>query len=180
MSRAPLTPLLALLVAACMPAPYGEGPPPERRTETAAAEGATVVGRVSPEGTLVADTIEQAQPDTVRVERETVVTGEIRPAAELETGVPAGPGAAGGTLATGWRVQIFASRAEADAAEAATRLRGATGDAVPIYVEWDDPWYKVRVGDHADRADAERLKERLAGLGWPEAWVVRTTIRTAP
>lgn len=179
MSRAASAPVLVALLLACVPVPYEERPPPERRSENAGEE-ATVVGHVSPAGTLVADTLERALPDTARVERETVVTGEIRPAAELETGPPAGEGSVGRTLATGWRVQVFASRAEADAAAVATRARRATGDAVPVYVEWDDPWYKVRAGDHSDRAEAERLRERLTQLGWPEAWVVRTTIRTVP
>lgn len=177
--RFALVPVLALVAAACAHAPYEEPLPPPAG-ETSAREGATVVGRVSPEGTLVADTLEHARPDTARVERETVVTGEIRPAAELETGPPPAAGRETATLATGWRVQVYASRDESEAAAVATRVRGATGDAVPVYVEWDDPWYKVRVGDHADRADAERLREGLVSRGWSEAWVVRTTIRTVP
>jgi len=180
MSRAVPAPILVALFVACVPVPYEDGPPPERRSEPAAGEAATVVGHVSPGGTLVADTLERAQPDTVRVERETVVTGEIRPAAELEVRASDGAGEGGARLATGWRVQVFASRAESEAATVATRVRSATGDAAPVYVEWDDPWYKVRVGDHSDRAEAERVRERLMQLGWPEAWVVRTTIRTVP
>jgi hypothetical protein len=185
-------PLALLLALACMPARYREAPPPEDSERAAAeeaaspgtTEGATVVGRVSPEGTLVADTLERALPDTVRVERETVVTGEIRSTAELETrGVGeagAEAGAAGGTLATGWRVQVFASREQPEAAARATRVQEALVDRVPVYVERDDPWFKVRVGDFRDRGAAERLREELVGLGWTDAWAVRTTIRTTP
>jgi hypothetical protein len=139
-----------------------------------------VVGHVSPEGILIADTLERSLPDTARVERETVVTGEIRPAAELESKQPAAAGDEAGTLATGWRVQVFASRAQPEATAQATRVRSALGDQVPVYVERDDPWYKVRAGDFFDRLPAELLRERLVGLGWPEAWAVRTTIRTTP
>jgi hypothetical protein len=124
-----------------------------------------VVGHVSPEGTLVADTLAHSLPDTARVERETVVTGEIRPAVGL---------------ATGWRVQVFASRARPEAEIEATRVERAIDDPAPVYVEWDDPWYKVRVGDFPDRGAAERLREHVAGLGWPGAWAVQTTIRTTP
>jgi hypothetical protein len=180
----------ALLVAlTCMPARYREAPPPEDSERAAAEEaaspgtreGATVVGRVSPEGTLVADTLERALPDTVRVERETVVTGEIRSSAELQTRAAGEAGAvAGGTLATGWRVQVFASREQPEAAARAIRVQEALGDQVPVYVERDDPWFKVRVGDFRDRPAAERLREELVGLGWTDAWAVRTTIRTTP
>lgn len=188
-----------LLAVACMPARYREAPPPETSERAAAVdtsrgadpmsargapEGATVVGRVSPDGTLVADTLARALPDTVRVERETVVTGEIRSAAELETGERGEPGTAvggeAGTLATGWRVQVFASREQPEAAARATRLQEALGETVPVYVERDDPWFKVRAGDFTDRAAAERLRDELAALGWSDAWAVRTTIRTAP
>ena len=180
-----------LLAAACMPARYREAPPPET-PEWGAEEdpaagmppGATVVGRVSPEGTLVADTLARALPDTVRVERETVVTGEIRSREELETRGSGEAGAAAAaeaaTLATGWRVQVFASREQAEATARATRVREALGDRVPVYVERDDPWFKVRVGDFADRPAAERLRDELVGLGWADAWAVQTTIRTAP
>lgn len=180
--------LTLLFVAACMPARYRETPPPERdpaaaegaRGEGAASEGATVVGHVTPDGALLADTLKEWRPDTARVERETVVTGEIRPATELETAPPPTVGAEPATLATGWRVQIFASRSQDEASSAATRVRDALGDQTPVYVERDDPWFKVRVGDLSDRAAAERLRERVAGQGWPDAWAVRTTIRTTP
>lgn len=186
--RGYLTAALVLTVA-CVPARYREEPPPpevKQAPEGAArgierpAAGGTVVGHVAPDGTLVADTLARAVPDTARVERETVVTGEIRPAAELETEPPAASGEEPGTLATGWRIQIFASRSETEAAAEATRARTALGDQAPVYVESDDAWFKVRVGDFSDRGAAERLRARLADLGWVEAWAVRTTIRTAP
>ena len=188
MSRLPAVALL-LAAAACMPARYREEPPPEDRSDEATARaaaraanpsGTTVVGHVSPDGILVADTLARSTPDTARVERETVVTGEIRPAAELETDRPAVADEEPATLATGWRVQVYASRDETEAAGEATRVRDALAGEAPVYVERDDPWYKVRVGDFGDRTAADRLRERLAGLGWPEAWAVRTTIRTAP
>lgn len=192
--------IAALLAVACMPARYREELPPGTRDSVgrsgaegavdATAEGsadaaspdagATVVGRVTPDGTLIADTLAAPVPDTTRVERETVVTGEIRPAAELETAPPTIAEPEGEALATGWRVQVFASRSQAEAAATATRVQDALGDRAPVYVERDDPWFKVRVGDFVDRADAEALRLHVAGLGWPDAWAVRATIRTLP
>ena len=189
--------VVAFLAAACMPARYREEPTAGARDSTArrgvegAAEapgdaaapevaGATVVGRVMPDGTLIADTLAHPMPDTTRVERETVVTGEIRPAAELEAAPPTTAEPRGEALATGWRVQVFASRSQEEASATATRVRDAIGGRVPVYVERDEPWFKVRAGDFADRAAAEGLRQQLAGLGWPDAWAVRATIRTLP
>lgn len=189
---APAAILAVLTLVACMPARYREDLPPGTRDSTRRAgaeasasaptdgEAATVVGRVTPDGRLIADTLAQPVPDTTRVERETVVTGEVRPASELEAAPPTATEPRGEALATGWRVQVFASRAQAEAAAAATRVRDALGDRAPVYVERDDPWFKVRAGDFADRAGAEALRQQLAGLGWPDAWAVRTTIRTLP
>ncbi|MCK5438841.1 MAG: SPOR domain-containing protein [Gemmatimonadetes bacterium] len=131
------------------------------------ASGQTVIGSVAADGTLHADTLAGARPDTSRVMRETVVTGAVRSTAGV------------GTLATGYRVQVFAARDRDVAADAVRRLREQRVSD-PIYMEWIDPWYKVRVGDFTDRESAEQLRRGLAELGFPEAWIIRTTIRTAP
>lgn len=155
-----------LVAAASCGRAYREPPdvdPAARRGET----GPTVVGQVSPEGEVRADTLAGVEPDTARVDRETVVTGAIvqEPTEVGAPGVevPAGP----------WRVQIFAARDEASAQEVARRARAAA-DA-PAWVDPQDGWYKVRVGGYADRAVAETLRQRLIGLGFAEAFLVRAT-----
>ncbi|HWC07201.1 MAG TPA: SPOR domain-containing protein [Gemmatimonadota bacterium] len=174
--RGRAVPLIAALAAglACA-GPYAERPPaadPRRetaerppaeadRTAGAGSEG-TVVGHVTPEGRIQADTIAQA-PAPEPVERETVVTGHVRPAT----------GAIGS--APGWRVQVFAARDQATANEVARRA-GDLVPGVPVYVVAEESWYKVRLGDFASRQAAEPLRERLIGLGWTEAWTVRTGI----
>lgn len=152
--------LLLAAAAACAPAyrepePTGNGP----------AGGGTVVGTVAPDGTLRADTLPGVVADTASVERTTVSTGAVRAATD------------GGTPATGWRVQVFAASDRAAAEEFARSLRGRVDDE-PVYVEWVDPWYKVRVGDFESRAPADRLRARLEERGIEGAWTVRTTIRT--
>jgi cell division protein FtsN len=164
--------------------PYAERPPASETTgrtssertrpETVAnadadagSEG-TVIGHVTPEGRLDADTVAQA-PAPDPVQRETVVTGYVRTA-----GASA---AASGEAASapGWRIQIFAARDEATAAGMGRRAGDAVA-GVPVYVEAEGPWFKVRLGDFATREAAEPLRERLVGLGWTEAWAVRTSI----
>lgn len=158
---------LLVLTMACAPAyrdDAGSRPPAPYGGEDA---GPTVVGHVRPDGTLVADTLAGAAPDTARIERETVLTGTIRPREGVEG------------LATGWRVQVLATPDRAIAERYAGGLDPLVGGE-PVYVEWVQPWWKVRVGDFVSREAAERLRERLAAQGIPEAWTVGTTIRTAP
>lgn len=156
-----------LLAGACAPAYREDGRP--RGRATAADSGLTVVGHVTPSGELVADTLASDLPDTAGVQRETVMTGAVRPRLD-----PDGP-----ALATGFRVQVLATPDRAIAERYARGLETVVGGE-PVYVEWVDPWWKVRVGDFAIRQAAERLRTRLVSEGIAEAWTVETTIRTAP
>jgi hypothetical protein len=74
----------------------------------------------------------------------------------------------------GFRVQIHAgeSRGEAEelAREAQTRLH------VTAYTTFEHPFYKVRLGDFLDRADALVLRERVRSYGYSGAWVVTTPV----
>jgi cell division septation protein DedD len=74
----------------------------------------------------------------------------------------------------GYRVQIFASserrRAEEIAASARTRFPDA------VYVEYDAPLYKVRIGDCVTRHEADTLKEQAFSLGYEGPWVAETMI----
>lgn len=158
---------LLLVVLACVPAYREEATLPPPDPYGGADRGPTVVGHVRSDGTLVADTVAGSAPDTARVERETVLTGTVKPRA------------GGEALATGWRVQVLATPDRAIAERYAGGLAPLLGGE-PIYVEWVQPWWKVRVGDFGSREPAERLRERLVARGIPEAWTVRTTIRTAP
>ncbi|MGH7543677.1 MAG: SPOR domain-containing protein, partial [Gemmatimonadota bacterium] len=72
-------------------------------------------------------------------------------------------------------IQVFAARDEATATQVARRAGDAV-EGVPVYVEPEESWFKVRLGDFATREAAEPLRERVIGLGWTEAWAVRTMV----
>ncbi|HET6342222.1 MAG TPA: SPOR domain-containing protein, partial [Gemmatimonadota bacterium] len=78
-------------------------------------------------------------------------------------------------VGSGWRIQVFAAEDEATATEVARRAGDAVA-GVAVYVEAEGPWFKVRLGDFATREAAEPLRQRLVGLGWTEAWAVRTMV----
>ncbi len=185
-----LVPLMITLAAALACAgPYAERPPasgtdegttPDRRRAEPVATPArgtrsegTVIGQVTPDGRLDADTVAQA-PAPDPVDRETVVTGYVRAA-----GTAGGPDAAeapgAAAFVAGWRIQVFAARDEATATQVARRAGDAV-EGVPVYVEPEESWFKVRLGDFATREAAEPLRERLIGLGWTEAWAVPTMV----
>ena len=174
---------VALAAALACAGPYAERPPASGTTGRTASRSepvatapsgtgseGTVIGHVTPDGRLQADTVAQA-PAPEPVDRETVVTGYVRAAGAPPETPPETPGEVASV--PGWRIQVFAAEDEATAAEVARRAGEAVA-GVPVYVEAEGSWFKVRLGDFATREAAEPLRERLVGLGWTEAWAVRT------
>lgn len=74
----------------------------------------------------------------------------------------------------GWRVQLSANStlADADARARAARVKFTE----PVYVEYEPPFYKVRVGDFLTRAEAESMATRARAEGYEGAWVVETLV----
>ncbi|HEY7529110.1 MAG TPA: SPOR domain-containing protein [Gemmatimonadota bacterium] len=81
-----------------------------------------------------------------------------------------------GGLAWGFRVQVAAETDYGEAAAIAARVKERVGDRFPVYVEFVEPWYKVRVGDFGEEDAARALLDELRRAGWSDAWTVRTTI----
>ena len=71
----------------------------------------------------------------------------------------------------GFRIQIFASVSidEANAMKIAATPK-ITEDSV--YVVFDPPVYKVRVGDYRGRMEASQKLPKFVEMGFPDAWVV--------
>ena len=76
----------------------------------------------------------------------------------------------------GYRVQIFASSERARAESAAADARQRFTEAV--YIEFEAPLYKVRVGDCATRHEADALKVKAGTAGYDGAWVAETPVRS--
>ena len=94
-----------------------------------------------------------------------------RPEAPTAQPAAGGEAAAGGT----WRVQVHASRDEAAAAALARRLESLV--EAPVRIDRLDEWYRVRVGSFVERSDAAALRDRLLGMGFDGAFVVRDAPR---
>ncbi|MBN2009943.1 SPOR domain-containing protein [candidate division KSB1 bacterium] len=84
----------------------------------------------------------------------------------------------GATESDGYRVQICAVSVEDTA-------RNIQRDAIlklneNVYLKFDSPYYKVRIGDCKTRYEAEQLQRLAIQKGFNEAWVVKTTIQLKP
>jgi len=76
----------------------------------------------------------------------------------------------------GYRIQISASPAREDAQNVAMRAR----ERFPydsVYVYFQAPWYKVRVGDFETRNDAEAKLREARQKGYREAFWVPSDVR---
>ena len=77
-------------------------------------------------------------------------------------------------ISEGYRVQILATRYFEYADSLAISISSKVNDSV--YVEFETPNYKVRVGDFIYRDSAELLQKELLKMGYKTAWILRTRI----
>lgn len=78
---------------------------------------------------------------------------------------------------TGWRVQIFFESGNNSKSRAYSK-KGVFMAMYPdmgVYLMFQSPYYKVRVGDFRTRMDAEGFKQKIMGE-FPDAFVVKDEI----
>ena len=74
----------------------------------------------------------------------------------------------------GFRVQVLASNSITKADSLSNILNSTLEDSV--YVVYETPNYKVRIGDYVVREDADKMRQNLHKMGYRSAWVIRTRI----
>jgi len=74
-----------------------------------------------------------------------------------------------------YRVQIFTSRLYSEA----TRELAIAEEIfnLPLYLDYEVPYYKLRVGDFTARDEAEDMLPEIKGIGYRNAWVARVLLR---
>jgi len=77
----------------------------------------------------------------------------------------------------GYRVQIFASTDP----QAAKRMKEEAGGIFKegVYVEFEAPYYKVRIGDCLTPVEAEALLRKVQREGYRGSFVVRTAVKVS-
>ena len=76
----------------------------------------------------------------------------------------------------GYRVQVLATRYYERADSLAVIMKNTVSDSV--YVDFEAPNYKVRIGDFIDRDSAESLQQELVQMGYNSAWILRARINS--
>ena len=78
------------------------------------------------------------------------------------------------SVSEGYRVQVLGTRYIERADSLAIIMKNTINDSV--YVDFEAPNYKVRVGDFIDRDSAESLQQDLVQMGYNSAWILRSRI----
>ena len=75
----------------------------------------------------------------------------------------------------GYRVQALVTRNT----HSADTIRAVLSDKIDedVYITYEVPYYKIRVGNCVDRKQAEELKLKLVELGYASAWIIRTRVK---
>lgn len=83
-----------------------------------------------------------------------------------------------GVYANGYRVQLVATREEAEArADMQSALLSFSEN---VYLLFDNPYYKLRVGDCLSRSQADSLQQRAWAKGFAKAWITRSQVYKQP
>ena len=84
-------------------------------------------------------------------------------------------------LIEGFRVQLLSTKDLENATRAkAIAVEQFSDVQVKFYLEFDSPYYKVRLGDFKTREMAENTRELVRSRGYPKAWIVKSKIWSNP
>jgi len=71
-----------------------------------------------------------------------------------------------------YRIQIFESSIASIARAEAKRFQNILGDTV--YIDFETPLYKLRIGNYTVRKNAEKAIKTISRLGVKDSWIIRT------
>ena len=79
-------------------------------------------------------------------------------------------------LVKGYRVQVMISENQEDLIEVKDSLEKLIEEK--IYIQFELPNYKLRVGNFSSRKKAELYRNKIARLGYRSSWVIPTLIES--
>lgn len=143
---------LALVAAACTPAHLFSGHQEEKRPAATISFDPLAT---SADREIVPETypIRTIRPDLTAAARDSARTDSTAGPIEV------------------FRVEIFTSRLYGEANRELAIAREIF--SLPIHVDYEVPYYRLRVGDFPTRTEAERMVEGIRSIGYPNAWVAR-------
>lgn len=163
---------LVLLIAGCQ----------SKRTETQPESGKPATTTVDKRGYDPLELPEDRQIVPIEHPRAGEISG-IAVFVEAESRaadtVLSGPAKSGPTIdslsSQAYRIQLFTSKVYGEANDA-RRVAEEIFD-YPVFMDYEVPYFKVRVGSFAARDDAEKYLMRVKSAGYTDAWVVTVTVR---
>ncbi|MBX7151599.1 SPOR domain-containing protein [bacterium] len=76
--------------------------------------------------------------------------------------------------AMGYRIQIFTTKDYYEAI--AQRDEAIKKFTEEVYLDFEQPYYKVRIGNFTDKTAADEIKEFAKSVGYLDAWVIQTRV----
>jgi len=124
----------------------------------------------------------EADVEEIVVEENDIVGEDVVAPKDTTKAARGGPGRVegkdGGFALPVFRVQVLATTSEQSARDTKNKIEGRLG--LPAYVAFEDGMYKVRVGDSPTRELAEKVRTKLRGAGYTDAWIVTDVLRGKP
>ena len=124
----------------------------------------------------------EADVEEIAVDQDDIVGEDVVPPRDTTKAVRSGPsgveGRDGGVNIMVYRVQVLATSSEQSARDTKKKIENRLG--LPAYVTFEEGMYKVRVGDSPTREGAEKVRNKVRGAGYTDAWIVRDSLRTGP
>ena len=77
----------------------------------------------------------------------------------------------------GFRVQLMADSSWSIARDRYYQAQSAV--RLPLYLVYQDPWWKLMAGDYGSREEAAQARHLLTTNGWSDAWIVNSPVIVA-
>jgi hypothetical protein len=124
----------------------------------------------------------EADVEEIAVDEDDIVGEDVAAPRDTTKAARGGPqtveGRDGSVNIMVYRVQVLATTSEQSAKDAEKKIENRLG--IAAYVTFEDGMYKVRVGDSPTREDAEKVRAKVRGAGYTDAWIVRDSLRAGP
>jgi hypothetical protein len=169
--------MVAVMLAACSPKQTAKAP--EQATADQPYE-------LEQEGTIPPPEETASKPEAdveeIAVDDREIVGEDVAAPKDTTRAAGRGPktveGKDGGFAIPVYRVQVLATTSEQSALDTKKKIENRL--SLPAYVKFEDGMFKVRVGDCSTREEAEKVRGKVRGAGYTDAWIVTDVLRGQP
>ena len=166
-----VTALAAVLTLGCQPKhPVTQETPPPTSSSAPAARGYDPLGLPGDH-----DNIPQEHPKSgAIVGKVALVDVDKTQTDTVGTTTKSAPMTVDSVNSQAYRIQLYTSKLYSEARHE-LRVAEEIFDR-PVFLDYEVPYYKIRVGSFADRDKAEEYLQRVKAAGYPTAWIVMVNV----